>query len=202
MKMLKKMAALLLAGVMAMALLTACGEDSKPSYRLQKIVEANQKTGKVYSEVTVYGMAAEPQNMAFAVDGQNMFVNTGAAYDLLVKDGKAYVLSQGYYSEMPSVPTDVAGAGNATVPSAEIIKNIDVIPEYKVEATGETLYAESVTVDGQRVVYCFNGDKLAYIVEQVSGKTATLKVNKWTNEFSEEVQNKMTLTGYQPAPQH
>lgn len=31
MKMLKKMAALLLAGVMAMALLTACGDDSTPS---------------------------------------------------------------------------------------------------------------------------------------------------------------------------
>ena len=32
MKMLKKMAALLLAGVMAMALLTACGDDSAPSF--------------------------------------------------------------------------------------------------------------------------------------------------------------------------
>lgn len=35
MKMLKKMAALLLAGVMAMALLTACGEDSAPSFGKQ-----------------------------------------------------------------------------------------------------------------------------------------------------------------------
>lgn len=35
MKMLKKMAALLLAGVMAMALLTACGEDSTPSFGKQ-----------------------------------------------------------------------------------------------------------------------------------------------------------------------
>ena len=33
MKMLKKMAALLLAGVMALALLTACGDDSAPSYK-------------------------------------------------------------------------------------------------------------------------------------------------------------------------
>ena len=32
MKMLKKMAALLLAGVMALALLTACGDDSAPSF--------------------------------------------------------------------------------------------------------------------------------------------------------------------------
>ena len=32
MKMLKKMAALLLVGVMALALLTACGDDSAPSF--------------------------------------------------------------------------------------------------------------------------------------------------------------------------
>lgn len=32
MKMLKKMAALLLAGVMALALFTACGDDSAPSF--------------------------------------------------------------------------------------------------------------------------------------------------------------------------
>lgn len=35
MKMLKKMAALLLAGVMALALLTACGDDSTPSFGKQ-----------------------------------------------------------------------------------------------------------------------------------------------------------------------
>lgn len=195
MKMLKKMAALLLAGVMAMALLTACGEDSAPSYRLQKIVEANQKSGKVYSEVVVYGMEATPATMKFAVDGEKMFVNTGAAYDIVIKDNACYILSQGYYSKR-TVPTDIMSAGNATVPSAEIVKSIKVIPEYKIEATGETMYAESVVVDGQQVVYCFNGDKLAYIVETVSGKTTTLKVNKWINEIPEEIQNKIDLKGY------
>lgn len=195
MKMLKKMAALLLVGVMALALLTACGEDSAPSYRLQKIVEANQKSGKVYSEVVVYGMEATPATMKFAVDGEKMFVNTGAAYDIVIKDNACYILSQGYYSKR-TVPTDIMSAGNATVPSAEIVKSIKVIPEYKIEATGETMYAESVVVDGQQVVYCFNGDKLAYIVETVSGKTTTLKVNKWINEIPEEIQNKIDLKGY------
>lgn len=195
MKMLKKMAALLLVGVMALALLTACGDDSTPSYRLQKIVEANQKSGKVYSEVVVYGMEATPATMKFAVDGEKMFVNTGAAYDIVIKDNACYILSQGYYSKR-TVPTDIMSAGNATVPSAEIVKSIKVIPEYKIEATGETMYAESVVVDGQQVVYCFNGDKLAYIVETVSGKTTTLKVNKWINEIPEEIQNKIDLKGY------
>ena len=195
MKMLKKMAALLLVGVMALALFTACGEDSAPSYRLQKIVEANQKTGKVYSEVVVYDTGATPATVKFAVDGEKMFVNTGTAYDIVIKDNACYILSQGQYRKMEA-PADVVSAGKVTVPSADIVKSIKVIPEYKIEATGETMYAESVVVDGQQVVYCFNGDKLAYIVETVSGKTTTLKVNKWINEIPEEIQNKIDLKGY------
>ena len=177
MKMLKKIAAAIMAVAMATLMLTACGEDSAPSYRLQKVVEAT------------------PATMKFAVDGEKMFVNMGTAYDMVVKDEACYILNQGYYKKMAK-PTDLVSAGNATVPSADIVKSIKVIPEYKIEATGETMYAESVMVDGQQVVYCFNGDKLAYIVETVSGKTVTLKVNKWINEIPEEIQNKIDLKGY------
>lgn len=46
MKMLKKMAALLLAGVMALALLTACGDDSAPSFGKQ-VEDATIKTFNV-----------------------------------------------------------------------------------------------------------------------------------------------------------
>lgn len=195
MKMLKKIAATIMAVAMATLMLTACGEDSAPSYRLQKIVEANQKTGKVYSEVVVYDTGATPATVKFAVDGEKMFVNTGTAYDIVIKDNACYILSQGQYRKMEA-PADVVSAGKVTVPSADIVKSIKVIPEYKIEATGETMYAESVVVDGQQVVYCFNGDKLAYIVETVSGKTTTLKVNKWINEIPEEIQNKIDLKGY------
>lgn len=195
MKMLKKIAAAIMAVAMATLMLTACGEDSASSYRLQKIVEANQKTGKVYSEVVVYDTGATPATVKFAVDGEKMFVNTGTAYDIVIKDNACYILSQGQYRKMEA-PADVVSAGKVTVPSADIVKSIKVIPEYKIEATGETMYAESVVVDGQQVVYCFNGDKLAYIVETVSGKTTTLKVNKWINEIPEEIQNKIDLKGY------
>ena len=195
MKKLKKIAAAIMAVAMATLMLTACGEDSAPSYRLQKIVEANQKTGKVYSEVVVYDTGATPATVKFAVDGEKMFVNTGTAYDIVIKDNACYILSQGQYRKMEA-PADVVSAGKVTVPSADIVKSIKVIPEYKIEATGETMYAESVVVDGQQVVYCFNGDKLAYIVETVSGKTTTLKVNKWINEIPEEIQNKIDLKGY------
>lgn len=52
MKMLKKMAALLLAGVMAMALLTACGEDSTPSFA-QKAEDATFASIKAATGIQV-----------------------------------------------------------------------------------------------------------------------------------------------------
>lgn len=52
MKMLKKMAALLLAGVMAMALLTACGDDSAPSFA-QKAEDATFASVKASTGIQV-----------------------------------------------------------------------------------------------------------------------------------------------------
>lgn len=52
MKMLKKMAALLLAGVMALALLTACGDDSTPSFA-QKAEDATFASIKAATGIQV-----------------------------------------------------------------------------------------------------------------------------------------------------
>lgn len=52
MKMLKKMAALLLAGVMALALLTACGDDSAPSFA-QKAEDATFASVKASTGIQV-----------------------------------------------------------------------------------------------------------------------------------------------------
>lgn len=52
MKMLKKMAALLLAGVMALALLTACGDDSTPSFA-QKAEDATFASIKAVTGIQV-----------------------------------------------------------------------------------------------------------------------------------------------------
>lgn len=52
MKMLKKMAALLLVGVMALALLTACGDDSAPSFA-QKAEDATFASVKASTGIQV-----------------------------------------------------------------------------------------------------------------------------------------------------
>lgn len=68
-----------------------------------------------------------------------------------------------------------------------------VAPEYKVEATGETMYAETIVSNGLEIAYCFNGDKLAYIVTTAEGQKITLKVNKWENSYDQAIQDKLDL---------
>ena len=193
MKMLKKMAALLLAGVMAMALLTACGEDSAPSYRLQKIVEANQKSGKVYADMTLVDKESSA-NYVYAINGQNMYAKiqftANNSMEVVVKDGKGYRKDAGQWVESPNMGESLKQNSTAITPVAG---NIVVAPEYKVEATGETMYAETIVSNGQEIAYCFNGDKLAYIVTTVEGQTITLKVNKWENSYDQAIQDKLDL---------
>lgn len=194
MKMLKKMAALLLAGVMAMALLTACGEDSAPSYRLQKIVEANQKSGKIYADMTLVTDKGASANYVYAINGQNMYAKiqyaANGSMEVVVKDGKGYRKDAGQWVESANMGESLKQGSTAITPVAG---NIVVAPEYKIEATGETMYAETIVSNGQEIAYCFNGDKLAYIVTTVEGQTITLKVNKWENNYDQAIQDKLDL---------
>ena len=194
MKMLKKMAALLLAGVMALALLTACGEDSAPSYRLQKIVEANQKSGKIYADMTLVTDGEFSPNYVYAINGQNMYAKiqyaANGSMEVVVKDGKGYRKDAGQWVESANMGESLKQGSTAITPVAG---NIVVAPEYKIEATGETMYAETIVSNGQEIAYCFNGDKLAYIVTTAEGQKITLKVNKWENNYDQAIQDKLDL---------
>lgn len=195
MKMLKKMAALLLVGVMALALLTACGDDSAPSYRLQKIVEANQKSGKIYADMTLVTDKGVSPNYVYAINGQNMYAKiqytANNSMEVVVKDGKGYYKNEaGQWVEAPNMGENLKQNSTAITPVAG---NIVVAPEYKVEATGETMYAETIVSNGQEITYCFNGDKLAYIVTTAEKQNITLKVNKWENNYDQAIQDKLDL---------
>ena len=94
MKMLKKIAAAIMAVAMATLMLTACGEDSAPSYRLQKIVEANQKSGKIYADMTLVTDKGVSPNYVYAINGQNMYAKiqytANNSMEVVVKDGKGF----------------------------------------------------------------------------------------------------------------
>lgn len=194
MKMLKKIAAAIMAVAMATLMLTACGEDSAPSYRLQKIVEANQKSGKIYADMTLVTGEEFSPNYVYAINGQNMYAKiqftANNSMEVVVKDGKGYRKQAGQWVEAPSMGESLKQGSTAITPVAG---NIVVAPEYKIEATGETMYAETIVSNGQEIAYCFNGDKLAYIVTTAEGQKITLKVNKWENSYDQAIQDKLDL---------
>lgn len=194
MKMLKKIAAAIMAVAMATLTLTACGEDSAPSYRLQKIVEANQKAGKIYADMTLVTDGEFSPNYVYAINGQNMYAKiqyaANGSMEVVVKDGKGYRKDAGQWVESANMGESLKQGSTAITPVAG---NIVVAPEYKIEATGETMYAETIVSNGQEIAYCFNGDKLAYIVTTVEGQTITLKVNKWENNYDQAIQDKLDL---------
>lgn len=194
MKMLKKIAAAIMAVAMATLMLTACGEDSAPSYRLQKIVETNQKSGKIYADMTLVTDKGASANYVYAINGQNMYakiqVTADYSMEVVVKDGKGYRKQAGQWVESSSMGESLKQGSTAITPVAG---NIVVAPEYKVEATGETMYAETIVSNGQEIAYCFNGDKLAYIVTTAEGQKITLKVNKWENSYDQAIQDKLDL---------
>lgn len=194
MKMLKKIAATIMAVAMATLMLTACGEDSAPSYRLQKIVEANQKASKIYADMTLVTGEEFSPNYVYAINGQNMYAKiqftANRSMEVVVKDGKGYMKEAGQWVEAPNMGENLKQNSTAITPVAG---NIVVAPEYKVEATGETMYAETIVSNGQEIAYCFNGDKLAYIVTTAEGQKITLKVNKWENSYDQAIQDKLDL---------
>lgn len=194
MKMLKKIAAAIMAVAMATLILTACGEDSAPSYRLQKIVEANQKSGKIYADMTLVTGEEFSPNYVYAINGQNMYAKiqftANNSMEVVVKDGKGYRKDAGQWVESPNMGESMKQYSTAITPVAG---NIVVAPEYKIEATGETMYAETIVSNGQEIAYCFNGDKLAYIVTAAEGQKITLKVNKWENNYDQAIQDKLDL---------
>lgn len=194
MKMLKKIAAAIMAVAMATLMLTACGEDNAPSYRLQKIVEANQKSGKIYADMTLVTDGEFSPNYVYAINGQNMYAKiqytANGSMEVVVKDGKGYRKQAGQWVEAANMGESLKQNSTAITPVAG---NIVVAPEYKVEATGETMYAETIVSNGQEIAYCFNGDKLAYIVTTAEGQKITLKVNKWENSYDQAIQDKLDL---------
>lgn len=194
MKMLKKIVAAIMAVAMATLMLTACGEDSAPSYRLQKIVEANQKSGKIYADMTLVTDKGASANYVYAINGQNMYakiqVTADYSMEVVVKDGKGYRKQAGQWVESANMGESLKQGSTAITPVAG---NIVVAPEYKIEATGETMYAETIVSNGQEIAYCFNGDKLAYIVTTAEGQKITLKVNKWENNYDQAIQDKLDL---------
>lgn len=212
MKMLKKVAAVLLAAAMSLVMLTACGggSGSTTQYRLAKVFEGSEKTGKVYME---YGGKINGQDAiivnATSKEGTYSKVVPAAYPDFSME----YVLNQSGFYEIGETeegakvavrqPDDSTYSQlNIAMPTQENLKGIKVAPEYKLN--GKTYYAEILESKGQSYTYCFEGDYLVYVVFTINtGKGDQQfvgEVKQYGTKFDSSIDDKIALNGYEIKP--
>ena len=215
MKMFKRFAAALLAGVMALAMLTACGGGgggSTTQYKMAKVLAESQKTGKVYSDITTT-IDGGLFNKNWV--GKSIQVNAKTAADskagktctllevqgdktmvMVTNDGSTYEIStdkvtnEPYWSKIGS--NAMLGAAASAVPSNSDISKLQIRPDY--EYNGTSYYAEVITADGTEIAYCFDGDNLVYIIMNVSGVQIAEKVNEISGHFPAQVDPELPMS--------
>lgn len=215
MKMLKKIAATVMAAAMSLAMLTACGGGgggSTTQYKMAKVLAESQKTGKVYSDITttIDGGLFNEQ-----LTSQSIKVNAKTAADskagktctlldiqgkkmmvMVTNDGSTYeirtdeVKGERYWSKIGS--NAMLGTAASAVPSNSDISKLQIRPDYKYNGT--SYYAEVINADGTEIAYCFDGDNLVYIVMNVSGVQIAEKVNEISGHFPAQVDPELPMS--------
>lgn len=214
MKMLKKIAATVMAAAMSLAMLTACGGGggSTTQYKMAKVLAESQKTGKVYSDITT---TIDAGLFNKELTGQSIKVNAKTAADskagktctlldiqgkkmmvMVTNDGSTYEIStdkvtgERYWSKIGS--NAMLGTVASAVPSNSDISKLQIRPDYKYNGT--SYYAEVINADGTEIAYCFDGDNLVYIVMNVSGVQIAEKVNEISGHFPAQVDPKLPMS--------
>ena len=209
MKMFKRFAAALLAGVMVLAMLTACGGGGGGStatqYKLAKVFANSAQTGKVYMELHT---EANKQGMtiveATSKNGAYMSVSPdGYTFKMEFALNKSgfYELGKDQNGKLIAVALDSSNDYaqlNIAMPTQDNLKGIKVAPEYKVN--GVSYYAEILEQGGVSYAYCFEGDNLKCLVfngDFGSGNQQIVAdVVKTDTTFGAEFDNKIALNGY------
>lgn len=215
MRLSKRIAAVALAAVMAVSMLTACGGGgggSTTQYKMAKVLAESQKTGKVYSDITTT-IDGGLFNKNWV--GKSIQVNAKTAADskagktctllevqgdktmvMVTNDGSTYEIStdkvtnEPYWSKIGS--NAMLGAATSAVPSNSDISKLQIRPDY--EYNGTSYYAEVITADGTEIAYCFDGDNLVYIVMNVSGVQIAEKVNEISGHFPAQVDPELPMS--------
>ena len=215
MRLSKRIAAVALAAVMAVSMLTACGGgggSSTTQYKMAKVLAESQKTGKVYSDITTTidgglfnknwvgksiqvnaktaadSKAGKTCTLLEVKDDKTMFMvtNDGATYEISTDE----VTDEPYWSKIGS--NAMLGAAASAVPSNSDISKLQIRPDY--EYNGTSYYAEVITADGTEIAYCFDGDNLVYIVMNVSGVQIAEKVNEVSGHFPAQVDPELPMS--------
>ena len=162
MKMLKKMAALLLAGVMALALFTACGDDSTPSFA-QK---AEEKMFAVLSEST--GLKENDTEMKnLAAQSLDKIKDGKVTKEVLRVDEKDVEIVDNKYRAKMALPIPDLKAGDYSGSSSKTYTVLEVTPDNlaNVDNTQLTQMIATMKKNGVEI------EKMGVAAKTVNGKT-------------------------------
>jgi len=126
-----------------------------------------------------------------ATDGKTVYLKTsneGGTYQHWYKDGMCYDYAQfnGLSQAFKYKVDETEGGISAT---KDLVANAKVDPNYEIKKINKTYYAEVIEVEGVKAAYCFEGDKLVYIVEVDEDGEYVLKVNEYKSNFDESILN-------------
>lgn len=196
MKMFRKFAALAIAVVLSLGVLSGCCCTAASSYRLQKYLEASEKSGQIYMEADM----GKSYLTKMAIDGELAAWQFPSSF-LIKKENN-------YYSKQSS-GWDQTYLGNEAmknqtegflklVPTVEMLSSLRVETEYAVKDRG-SFYAEIYKTEDETIAYCFRDEELKLIVHTKGDTTnaypvtmsATIpteileKINDFKNSWSE-----------------
>lgn len=204
MRLSKRIAAVALAAVMAVSMLTACGGGgggTATQYKLAKVFANSAQTGKVYMELHTQGMTIVE---ATSKNGAYMSVSPDKStfkMEFALNKSGFYELGEDQNGKLIAVALDSSNDYaqlNIAMPTQDNLKGIKVAPEYKVK--GVSYYAEILEQGGVSYAYCFEGDNLKCLVFNGDfgngNQQIVADVVKTDTTFGAEFDNKIALNGY------
>lgn len=184
MKMFKRLAAVVLAAVMSMAVLTACGGGSGSSgNKMTNIMSGD----KFYIDYTDLDDGSRTIEAASAKGIYIKNVDEDGTYQYWYKDGMCYDVMR-RDGETVAWKYKADGMEMGVSSTGSLLQNVKVNPAYEIKKLGKTYYAEIVEIEeGIQLAYCFEGNKLVYMVEVYGGEEHVCKVNEYKNTFDDSL---------------
>lgn len=180
MKMFKKFVAVMMAAVLSMAMLTACGggSGSGPSSKLAGILGS----GKIWMDVTDIETG---ENNVMATNGKKFYLefpHRGEQVKAWIQDGMMYAIMGDLAMKGPFEDEDGEFEFD-TVPTKEDLSKIQI---GKYTVNGVEYYAERIQDGDRQSIYCFDGNKAVYYIEKDTEDERIYKINQLTGSFDEK----------------
>lgn len=194
-KQIQRSVSMFLLSLMALCILTACGGSSNPvgkiSYEKSKIAAMNKV--KKYSMTMNFTEDGVASTITRASNGKRTYVYVsygGFAMTELLDGDTLYTMydSLKVYTKSPYQAS--SSSTDDVLPTADTLKNL-TITAGTTKVGNTSYYSETFeyTVDGENVkmIYCFNGSTLKYVIVTDGSESFTMTVTNYTTNPSDEL---------------